>query len=157
MRVRRTRNGFAVAWASPPQGDDGLAGLAVRFLINVAALWVAQALVRGFSIDGAGALLLGALIFGGLNAVIRPVVVVLSCPATCLTLGLVTLVINAFMLWLTAWVAGLIDLDFEVDGVVAALLGALIISLVSIPLSMWARGSILAPLRADGEGVDERW
>ncbi|HXK34054.1 MAG TPA: phage holin family protein [Dehalococcoidia bacterium] len=134
----------------PGQEEFSLLGLAVRFVINVAALWLAQFLVRGFDIEGWAALLVGAAIFGGVNAVIKPVVALLACPITCLTLGLFTLVVNAAMLGLTAWLAGLFDLDFEVDGFVAAVLGALIVALVSTALSWWADANILRPSR-------ERW
>ncbi|MDE3096277.1 MAG: phage holin family protein [Chloroflexota bacterium] len=120
-------------------------GLVVRFLVNVAALWVAQALVRGFAINTPGALLFGAVIFGAVNALIRPVVAMFSCLLTVLTLGLFTLVINTAMLGLTAWVAGKFGLAFHVDGFIAAFLGALVISLVSTILSHWAKANVLRP------------
>jgi putative membrane protein len=138
---------FYWQWRAPRSEDFGLLGLAVRFLVNVAALWVAQALVRGFSIDGAGALIFGAIIFGLVNALIRPVVAMFSCLFTIVTLGLFTLIINTMMLGLTAWIAGKFSLDFRVDGFIAAFLGALVISLVSTVLSWWATENILRPSR----------
>jgi len=143
---------FVWQWRPPRSEDFGALGLIVRFLVNVAALWVAQALVRGFSIDGAGALIFGAVIFGVINAVIRPVVAMFSCLLTLLTLGLFTLIINTAMLGLTAWIAGKFDLDFRVDGFIAAFLGALVISCVSTILSAWARAHVLPPSRGDGDG-----
>ena len=131
------------AWRRPGPEDSSVAGLAVRFLVNVAALWAAQWLIRGFDIEGASALFIGALIFGVLNALIRPVIALVSCPLTVLTLGFFTLIINTIMLALTAWVAGWFDLRFEVDGFIAAFLGALIISIVSTLLSAWAGRTIL--------------
>ena len=132
-------------WRRPRSEDFGVLGLAVRFLVNVAALWVAQALVRGFSIDGAGALIFGAVIFGLVNALIRPVVAMFSCLLTFFTLGLFTLIINTAMLGLTAWIAGKFSLDFRVDGFIAAFLGALVISVISTLLSRWATEHVLRP------------
>lgn len=147
MRYGRRGGVFFLEVRSAEEEDFSLLALAVRFVINVAALWAAQFLVRGFDIEGWAALLVGAAIFGGVNAFIKPVVSLLSCPITCLTLGLFTLVINAAMLALTAWLAGLFDLDFEVDGFIAALLGALIVGLVSTALSWWANANILGASR----------
>jgi len=132
-------------WRPPRSEDFGLFGLLVRFAVNVAALWVAQALVRGFDIDTAGALVFGAIIFGVVNALIRPVVAMFSCFLTLLTLGLFTLIINTAMLGLTAWLAGKFDLAFHVDGFIAAFLGALVISLVSTILTRWATDNVLRP------------
>ena len=80
-----------------------LVGLVFRLGINATALWLASRWVSGIEIDSWKALLGAAAIFGLVNALIRPVVMRLGCPLTCLTLGLFTLVINAAMLALTAW------------------------------------------------------
>lgn len=120
-------------------------GLAVRFVVNVAALWLAQLIVRGFSIDSVSALVLGAAIFGAVNAVIRPLVAAVSCALTCATLGLFTLIINTGMLALTAWIAGKAGLAFHVDGFIAAFLAALVISAVSTVLSRWAEATVTPP------------
>lgn len=125
-------------------------GLAVRFVVTVAALWVAQWLVRGFDIGSFGALVFGTIVFGVVNAVIRPVVAFVTCLLSILTLGLFTLIINTMMLGLTAWIAGLFDVAFEVDGFIAAFLGALVISVVSTLLNWWANGNVLAPMRREG-------
>jgi putative membrane protein len=136
---------YVFSWRSDAHepADFGALGLLVRFLVNVAALWVAQALVRGFSIHGAAALIFGAVIFGVVNALIRPVVALFSCLITVITLGLFTLIINTAMLGLTAWIAGKFDLAFRVDGFIAAFLGALVISVVSTVLSRWATENVL--------------
>ncbi|HEY7802554.1 MAG TPA: phage holin family protein [Dehalococcoidia bacterium] len=142
--MRRT-SFFYWQWRAPRSEDFGLLGLLVRFVVNVAALWIAQALVRGFDINSVGALVFGAIIFGVINAFIRPVVAMFSCLLTALSLGLFTLIINTAMLGLTAWIAGKFSLAFRVDGFIAAFLGALIISLVSTILSKWATTNILRP------------
>lgn len=108
-----------------------------RLLINAAALWVAIRVVPGISLEGDWTLLLAvALLFGALNAVIRPVLFVLSIPFLLVTLGLFTFVLNALMLWLTSALAELLGLGFYVDGFVAAFIGALIVTLVSFALSL---------------------
>ena len=147
--MRRSGGVFYWQWRGPAPEDFSLLGLAVRFVINVAALWLAQALVRGFDINSGGALVFGAIIFGIVNAFIRPVVAMFSCVLTCATLGLFTLIINAAMLGLTAWIAGKFDLAFHVDVFIAAFLGALVISVVSTVLSRWADRNVLRPSRPD--------
>src|SRR5688572_11086875 len=107
--------------------------LVIRVVINAIALWVADALLDGLTLtDSVGQLVLVAIVFGLVNAFIKPVVQILSCPLTILTLGLFTLVINALMLMLTGWLTG---------GAVTtqnfwwALVAAIIISIVSTILS----------------------
>ena len=134
-------------WRRPQPEDFGLLGLALRFAINVAALWFSQLVVTGFDVEDAPALIFGAVIFGVINAIIKPVVKMFSCLLTILTLGLFTLIINTAMLGLTAWIAGQLDLDFKVDGFIAAFLGALVISIVSTILSAWAGENILSHRR----------
>lgn len=134
-------------WRPPEPESYGFWGLATRFLANIAALWLAQALVRGFDIESVGALLFGAAIFGVVNAVIRPFVVFVSCCLTILTLGLFLLVVNAVMLMITDWFAGLFDLAFEVDGFIAAFLGALIIAVVTALLNAWFERNLLRPMQ----------
>ena len=81
-------------------------------------------------------LLIIALIFGVVNVVIRPILILLSLPPLeIIILGLFTFVINAFMLLLTSWIAQGMGLGFRVDGLLTALVGALIISVVSFVLS----------------------
>jgi putative membrane protein len=143
----RDRGFFYWQWRRPSTEDFGLVGLVVRFLVNVAALWFAQLIIRGFSIDTAGALIFGAIIFGVVNAFIRPIVAMFSCLFTVLTLGLFTLIVNTAMLGLTAWIAGQLGLAFHVRGFIAAFLGALVISIVSTLLSRWADANVLRPSR----------
>ena len=111
--------------------------LLLRLLINAAALWVATQVVPGISFNGDWRLLLVvALVFGVLNVLVRPVLIVLTFPFLLLTLGLFTLVLNAFMLWLTSALSDALGLSFYVRGFWAAFLGALVVSLVSFALSV---------------------
>ncbi|MFF2805902.1 phage holin family protein [Streptomyces sp. NPDC058000] len=109
----------------------------VKTLANAAALAVAIWLLKGITLTGENTgrkvltLVLVALIFGLVNFLVKPVVKLLSFPLFILTLGLITLVVNALMLMLTSWVAGKADLAFHVDGFWTALLGGVIVSIVS--------------------------
>lgn len=154
MRFGREGSFFYVQTRGPETEDFGALGLAVRFIINVAALWFSQFIIRGFDIDSVPALIFGAAIFGTINAFLKPIISMLSCALTCATLGVFALIINTLMLALTAWFAGLFDLAFEVDGFWAAFLGALVISLTSTILSTWADRAILRPARRDA--LDDR-
>ena len=127
--------------------EPRLLSLGIRLGINAAALWLAAQWVAGFEIDGWPSLLAAAAIFGVVNALIRPVAQLLGCPLTCLTLGLFALVINTAMLALTAWVAGLLGLDVEIDGFWAAFLGALLVSVVSWALSVFVGRPLRRALR----------
>jgi putative membrane protein len=107
--------------------------LLIRWAINAIAIWVAIELVPGIEHTGSGAsLLLIALVFGLVNALIRPLLTLLTCPLIVLTLGLFVLVVNALMLGLTAWLMP----SLTVDGFWPAFWGALIISIVSSVISM---------------------
>ena len=107
----------------------------LRILINGLALWLAARIVPGIHAGGALSVLAIALVFGVVNALIRPVMKLLTCPLILLTLGLFTLVLNALMLMLTGWLGRLLGIDFRVDGFWPAFLGALIVSVVSLLLS----------------------
>jgi putative membrane protein len=111
--------------------------LILRLLINAVALFAAARLVPGIAFTEGDwtTIVFVALIFGVINALVAPVFKLLTCPVILLTLGLFTFVINALMLMLTAWVAGLFKLGFVVDGFSAAFIGALITSIVSLLLS----------------------
>ena len=110
----------------------------LRLLINAAALWIAIQLVDGIEHRGSWwSLLIVALVFGVLNASIRPLLKLLSLPVIILTLGLFIFVINALMLMLTGWISGLLDLGFYVAGFWDAFVAGLIISVVSFVLSLF--------------------
>ncbi|MCC3768285.1 phage holin family protein [Streptomyces sp. UNOC14_S4] len=117
----------------------------VKTIANAAALAAAVWLLKGITLAGAGTtvdkvltLLLVALVFGAVNFAVKPVVKLLSFPLFILTLGLITLVINALMLLLTSWIAGRIGLGFHVAGFWSALVGGVIVSVVA-----WAMHMIL--------------
>jgi putative membrane protein len=112
-------------------GGFDLQGFIIRFVINAAALGVAAWLLSGIRVENVQALLLAALIFGLANAFIKPVLAFVTCPLIILTLGLFTLVLNAIMMGFTSWVAGQLDIGFEVDGFWTAFVGAIIVSVVS--------------------------
>ena len=110
----------------------------IRLLINAAALWIATQIVPGVTHTGPWtSLLLVALVFGVLNAVVRPILKVLTCPLIVLTLGLFTFVINAVMLWLTSAVSESLGIGFHVAGFGPAFLGALVVTVVSVLLSVF--------------------
>lgn len=113
----------------------------LRLLVNAAALWIAQ-IVPGVRHSGPWtSLLLVALVFGLLNAIVRPILKLLTCPLILLTLGLFTFIINALMLWLTSAVSESFGLGFHVDGFITAFLGALVVTVVSVLLSVIFRES----------------
>lgn len=112
----------------------------LRLLINAAALWVATKIVPGVTHTGSGgSLILVALVFGVLNALLRPLLALLSCPLMILTLGLFTFVINAVILLLTSSLSGSLGIGFHVEGFWAAFLGALVVTVVSLLLSIFVR------------------
>jgi putative membrane protein len=114
----------------------------VRILAGAVALAAAAWLIDGISVgpgttgDRVLTLLVVALIFGLVNAIVRPIARLISLPLLILTLGLFTFVVNALMLMLTAWIGDQFDLAFEVDGFWAALLGALVISVVTFLINV---------------------
>lgn len=110
-----------------------MAGLVVRTLIIALGIWLASALIPGVEVEGAGTVLLAALLLGLVNALVRPLLVILTFPITILTLGLFLLVIHAGMFALVAWLLG----GFHVSGFFSALFGALIVSLTSTMASWY--------------------
>ncbi|MFJ8645241.1 phage holin family protein [Streptomyces sp. NPDC093546] len=116
----------------------------VKTIANAAALAVAIWLLQDITLTGDSTgkktltLVLVALVFGVVNFLVKPVVKLLTLPLFILTLGLFTLVVNALMLLLTSWLADELDLSFHVEGFWTAVLGGLIISIVS-----WALNVIL--------------
>ena len=111
--------------------------LVIRLLINAAALLAAVWLIPGIHFEGGLGRLIGvAAVFGLVNALVRPVLTVLSCPLIVITLGLFTLVINALLLLLTGYLSQAWNLGFEVDGFLAAFLGGIVIGLVSTVLTL---------------------
>ena len=127
-----------------------MGNLLIRLVATAASLFVAVAVVPGVDLVGTEGrsvtdpnailrLLVVAVIFGIVNAVVKPILKLTTCLINAATLGLFTFVINAFLLWLTSYIAGRLDLGFVVDGPVPALLGSVIVSLVSLVLSIFIR------------------
>ncbi len=114
-------------------------------LVNALALAAATGLLDGIRLTGATrtdqaiTLVLVALIFGVINAVVGPVLKLLSLPFIILTLGLFLLVVNALLLMLTSWVSGLFDLGFSVEGFWTAVLGGIIVT-----VSTWFLEAVFA-------------
>ena len=105
--------------------------LLLRWLLNAVALWVTDLLLPGIAVVGLGALLIAALVIGLINALVRPVLLILTIPITVLTLGLFLLVLNGLLFWLAAArVPGV-----AVGGFLWAFRGALIMSIVGFALS----------------------
>ncbi|HEU4384839.1 MAG TPA: phage holin family protein [Anaeromyxobacteraceae bacterium] len=104
----------------------------LRLLVTAASLWVAVRIVPGLSFHGGVIAFLGvAAVFAVVNAVVRPLTLLLSLPLLLVTLGLFWLVVNGLMLWLTAALSSALGLGFEVRGLWAAVLGGLVVSLAS--------------------------
>jgi putative membrane protein len=113
--------------------------LIIRLLINAVALYAAVALLNGRyvfpSTDNWLDFFWLALIFGLINAIIRPLVIAFSCPVIILTLGLGTLLVNTAMFWLAGVIGNQFGVGFTVNGILGAFFGALIVSVVSFVLS----------------------
>jgi putative membrane protein len=120
--------------------------IGIKILVNGVALWVAALVLSdgihlGQRADSLSARLLTilfvAVIFGLVNAFVKPIAKLFSLPFIILTLGLFTLVVNALMLQITSWLAGALNLDFHVDSFFwDAILGALVITFVSLLLNI---------------------
>ena len=123
----------------------------VRLLVNAAALWVATRLVPGVTYNGGWMPFFGvALVFGVLNATLRPLAKILTFPLIIVTLGIFALVVNGLMLWLTSSISSSLGLGFHVSGFWPAFWGALVVSLVSMILSIFVRdGSKEQPPRRE--------
>jgi putative membrane protein len=115
--------------------------IVVRILVNAVALFAAT-LVPGIELTASstggkvGTLLAVAVIFGIINAVLKPIIKVVGCGFYILTLGLISFVVNALLFLLVGWLAGELDLNFVVDGFWAGFWGAIVVALVSFALSV---------------------
>jgi len=112
-------------------------GIIVRMAITALGLWIASVVVDGIALTSAGSALWAALLLGIVNAIVRPVVVLLTLPITVVTLGLFLLVVNAAMLYLvSSFVGGL-----QVAGWGSAIMGSIIVSLTSWVASRYVNDS----------------
>ena len=118
-------------------------GIVITILVTAVALWISTLLLSGITLGGSstprkvGTLIAVAIIFGLVNGVLRPIIKFVGCAFYLLTLGLVALVVNGLLFLLTSWICGLLDIPFHVDSFwPAAILGALIVSLVSWAITL---------------------
>jgi putative membrane protein len=121
-------------------------GILIRLLITAFSLWLATVLIDGIELttDSLGqqaiTLIAVAVIFGIVNAVLRPIIKVVGCGLYVLTLGLIAIVVNGLLFLLTSWIAGELDLPFHVDNFwPSAVFGALLVGIVSWVLNMLVR------------------
>jgi putative membrane protein len=108
----------------------------LRWIINAIAIFLAIKFVPGIHLESLVSIIWLALIFGLANAFLRPLLKLLTCPLIILTLGLFTLLINAFLFWLTGQIGQAFGIALTFDGFWPIFLGALVISIVSIILSL---------------------
>ena len=115
----------------------------LRWLINSLAVWAAVNIVPGieWTNDWVAVLALG-LILTFVNGIVRPLAKFVGCLPIILTLGLFTLVINAFLFWLTGWIGNAFGVGFTVDGFWPAVLGGLVVSLVGIIMGIFLRDEL---------------
>ena len=111
----------------------------LKWLIYALVIMLVAWIVPGISVDGFGSALVAIIIIALINAIIRPIVMFITLPINFITLGLFTFVINALLLLL----AGYVSPGFEVDGFWSALLGSLLLSLVSIPINSIGKNEVV--------------
>jgi putative membrane protein len=107
--------------------EENHMGFLIRVLMNALAIYFAAAIVPGLELSGTMAALGSGLVLGLVNAVVRPILILLTLPFTLLTLGLFLFVLNGLCLWLTSWLVK----GFEVHGFWAAIFGSILVSVVS--------------------------
>jgi len=122
-------------------------GFVIRVLVNAAAIWLATEVVPGIGASTTTTIVVAALVLGLVNAIVRPILLVLTLPLTLVTLGLFLFVLNALCLWLTSKVVP----GFHVQGFWAAFWGALIVSAVS-----WAVNGFVSD-RGQVVVISKRW
>jgi len=115
-------------------------GFVVRWVVNAIALVITAMIISGMDFNGILAPFVAALVIGVLNAIVRPILIVITLPINILTLGLFTFVVNAVMIQITASVVS----GFQVTGFWAAFIGSILMSIVSFILSFFIndKGSI---------------
>ena len=110
----------------------------IRLVLAAAALWATVYLVPGITFTGPLLhLVVVALVFGLVNALVRPLLVALTCPLILLTLGLFALVLNGLMLWLTSALSGALGIEFYVAGFIPAFIGGLVFGILSAILNIF--------------------
>jgi putative membrane protein len=126
-------------------------GIIIRLLITAVSLWIATLVIDGITLTTdsmagkVGTLLAVAVIFGLVNAILRPIIKAIGCGFYILTLGLIAIVVNGLLFLLTSWIAGEFDLPFHVDDFwPSAVLGALLVGMVS-----WLLNAVVPDRRDD--------
>ncbi|HXO84866.1 MAG TPA: phage holin family protein [Gemmatimonadales bacterium] len=114
-----------------------MTGFFLRLLITALGLWVADRLLPGIAITGTGSLIISALLLGIVNAVIRPIILILTLPLTVITLGFFVLIVNGISLGIAAWLVP----GFHITGLWSATIGAIIVGLTSWAASAFIGGS----------------
>jgi putative membrane protein len=120
-------------------------GILLRLVASAAAVWVATLILPGIEVTAEttagtiGTYFAIAILFGAVNAVIRPIVKMVGCGLYVLTLGLISFVVNGLLLLLTSWFADLLDLPFHVDGFWSGVLGAIVIGVVGWLLNLFIK------------------
>lgn len=115
-------------------------GFLIRLVLSAVALWVTVYLVPGISYTGPLLhLVLVALVFGVVNALVRPLLVALTCPLILLTLGLFALVLNGLMLWLTSALSGALGIEFHVAGFIPAFIGGIVFGIANAILNIFIK------------------
>lgn len=120
-------------------------GILLRLAASAAAVWVATLILPGIQVNAEttagtiGTYFAIAILFGVVNAVIRPIIKMVGCSIYVLTLGLISFVVNGLLLLLTSWFAKLLDLPFHVDSFWSGILGAIVIGLVGWLLNLFIK------------------
>lgn len=113
-------------------------GIVIRIASTAVALWISTLVLSGITLDTPSTLkkittlLIVAIIFGVVNGVLRPIIKTVGCAFYLFTLGLVGLLVNGLLFLLTSWIAGRLNLPFHVDGFWTAIIGALLVTVVSV-------------------------
>jgi len=129
-------------------------GFIVRTLVTALALWIATLIVGGIKVEGESTLsntltlLAVAVIFGLVNAILKPLIKIFGCFFYIITLGLIAFVVNALLFLLVSWLADLLDLPFHVDGFWAAFWGAISVGVVS-----WAINLVIPDRKPEPTGT----
>lgn len=121
-----------------------MVSLLIRLAVSALAVWLATLIVPGIDVTAdstggtIGTVVLVALIFGVINAILKPIIKVVGCAFYVLTLGLIALIVNGLLFLLTSWISGKLDIPFHVDTFWHAVLGALLVAVVS-----WILGLVI--------------
>jgi putative membrane protein len=114
----------------------------IKVIVTAVALWVATLLIPGIHLHThstagkIGTLVVVALIFGIVNAILKPIIKTIGCLAYAITLGLISIIVNGLLFWLVSYIAGKLSIPFHITGFVPAVLGALLVGIVGWLLSL---------------------